>query len=133
MVGHRPAVRNGRRTAEAKCSDQLHRRKSFGSDLTTAPAAFNADKRIPLNLGGSVVETPTGMGPDATIEQWEAVDPVEGEATLPEPEPAKIGDYFYSDGNYSTELDPKKMVLGLVLAVRFSLTPLLTTFLRSSA
>lgn len=87
---------------------------SLESDLTTELAAFNADKRTPLALGGRMVETPTGMGFDATIEQWEEVDPVEGDATLPEPEPARIGDFFYSDGSYSTELDPKKTVIGIV-------------------
>ena len=40
------------------------------SDLTTALAAFNADKRTPLTLGGSVVETPTGSGFGATITDW---------------------------------------------------------------
>nr|WP_234367857.1 FimB/Mfa2 family fimbrial subunit [Parabacteroides pacaensis] len=42
------------------------------SDLTTALAAFNADKRTPLTLGGSVVETPTGAGFSATITDWTA-------------------------------------------------------------
>lgn len=42
------------------------------SDLTTALAAFNADKRTPLTLGGSVVETPTGSGVGATITDWTA-------------------------------------------------------------
>ena len=40
------------------------------SDLTTALAEFNADKRTPLTLGGSVVETPTGSGFGATITDW---------------------------------------------------------------
>lgn len=43
------------------------------SDLTTALAAFNADKRKPLTLGGSVVETPTGAGFSATITGWTPV------------------------------------------------------------
>ena len=43
------------------------------SDLTTALAAFNADKRTPLTLGGSVVETPTGAGFSATITGWTPV------------------------------------------------------------
>lgn len=40
------------------------------SDLTTALATFNADKRTPLTLGGRVVETPTGAGFTATIDDW---------------------------------------------------------------
>lgn len=82
------------------------------SDLTEALAAFNDDKRTPLTLGGRMVETPSGMGFEATIEGWEVVDPVEGDATLPVP--ARIGDFFYSDGSYSTELDPTKTVIGIV-------------------
>lgn len=46
---------------------------TFTSDLTTALAAFNADKRTPLTLGGSVVETPTGAGFSATITDWTPV------------------------------------------------------------
>lgn len=43
------------------------------SDLTTQLAAFNADKRTPMTLGGSVVETPTEAGFGATITDWETV------------------------------------------------------------
>lgn len=42
------------------------------SDLTAQLATFNADKRTPLTLGGSVVETPTGAGFGATISDWTA-------------------------------------------------------------
>lgn len=42
------------------------------SDLTTALATFNADKCKPLTLGGTVVETPTGAGFEATITDWTA-------------------------------------------------------------
>lgn len=100
--------------AEIAFTDNTPQSVTLDSDLTSALAAFNADKREPLALGGRMVETPTGIGFDATIEQWEAVEPVEGEAMLPEPKPVKIGDYFYSDGSYSTELDPKKTVIGIV-------------------
>lgn len=40
------------------------------SDLTTVLAAFNADKRTPLMLGGEIVETPTGAGFEASISDW---------------------------------------------------------------
>lgn len=43
------------------------------SDLTTPLADFNDDKRTPLTLGGSVVETPTGAGFSATITDWAPV------------------------------------------------------------
>lgn len=42
------------------------------SDLTTALAAFNTNKRTPLTLDGTVVETPTGAGFGATIDDWTA-------------------------------------------------------------
>lgn len=45
---------------------------NLDSDLTTALTTFNADKRTPLTLGGSVVETPTGAGFGATIDDWTA-------------------------------------------------------------
>lgn len=55
----------------------------------------------------------TGVEVSSTIEPWDdSEDPIEGDATLPAP--AKIGDYFYSDGTYSTELDPEKTVIGIV-------------------
>lgn len=49
------------------------------SDLTTALAAFNADKRSPLSLGGKVVETPTGAEFTATIIDWEPGNGPNGE------------------------------------------------------
>lgn len=42
----------------------------LSSDLTTELAAFNADKRTPLTLGGKIVETPTEAGFGATITDW---------------------------------------------------------------
>lgn len=47
---------------------------TLDSDLTTELAAFNADKRKPLTLGGKVVETPTGAEFGATITDWKPVD-----------------------------------------------------------
>lgn len=51
------------------------------SDLSTELATFNADKATPRTLGGTVVETPTGVGFGATITDWETVmrDPVVAE------------------------------------------------------
>lgn len=43
---------------------------TLDSDLGTELAAFNADKRTPLTLGGRVVETPTTAGFGATINNW---------------------------------------------------------------
>ena len=41
------------------------------SDLTTALAQFNREKKQPFILGGSTVETPTETGFTATIKDWE--------------------------------------------------------------
>ena len=49
------------------------------SDLTTELAAFNADKRQPLTLGGKVVETPTGADFSATITDWTPGNGEDGE------------------------------------------------------
>ena len=49
------------------------------SDLTAALADFNADKTVPLTLGGTIAETPTEAGVEATITDWKTIkgDPVE--------------------------------------------------------
>ena len=47
---------------------------SLESDLTAALADFNADKTVPLTLGGTIAETPTEAGFTATIGDWEEVD-----------------------------------------------------------
>ncbi len=44
------------------------------SDLTSALAGFNDDKKTPLTLGGTAVETPTGTGFSATITGWTTVN-----------------------------------------------------------
>jgi hypothetical protein len=44
------------------------------SDLSAALANFNADKKTPLTLGGTTVETPTGAGFTVTINGWTPVD-----------------------------------------------------------
>lgn len=43
---------------------------TLDSDLSADLSAFNTDKKTPLTLGGSVVETPTGAGFMATITNW---------------------------------------------------------------
>lgn len=59
--------------AQIYFTDDNPKMVALESDLTTALAAFNADKRTPLTLGGSVVETPTGAGIMANITDWKAV------------------------------------------------------------
>ena len=56
----------------------------------------------------------TGLSVESTIEPWDgSEEEIEGDATLPPP-PAKVGDYFYEDGTFSTALDPAKTVIGIV-------------------
>ena len=55
----------------------------------------------------------TELSVDSTIEPWDDSEgETEGNATPPVP--AKVGDFFYSDGTYSTTLDPAKTVIGIV-------------------
>lgn len=61
-----------RLTATLRYADDNPKATTLDSDLTTALAAFNADKRTPLTLGGPMVETPTGAGFGATITNWTA-------------------------------------------------------------
>ena len=44
------------------------------SDLTAVLADFNADKTVPLTLGGTIAETPTEAGVEAGIMDWEKID-----------------------------------------------------------
>lgn len=62
-------------------TDDIPESVTLNSDLTTALASFNADKRTPLNLGGKIVETPTEANFKATITDWTVVnrDPVVAE------------------------------------------------------
>ena len=47
---------------------------SLESDLTAALADFNADKTVPLTLGGTIAETPVEAGVEAGITGWEKID-----------------------------------------------------------
>ena len=44
------------------------------SDLTEALADFNADRTVPLTLGGTIADTPTEAGVEAGITGWEKID-----------------------------------------------------------
>ena len=44
------------------------------SDLSAALADFNADKTVPLTLGGTIAKTPTEAGVEAGITDWEKID-----------------------------------------------------------
>ena len=47
---------------------------SLESDLTAALVDFNADKTVPLTLGGTIAETPGEAGFTGEITDWETVD-----------------------------------------------------------
>ena len=86
---------------------------SGGVLVYTFPAdkAFESGKRhvytVTLRL--------TGVEVESTIEPWDdSEEPIDGDATLPRPLFAQIGDYYYSDGTFSTDLDPDKTVIGIV-------------------
>lgn len=62
-----------------------------------------------------VTLTRAGLSVDSSVIPWDDTEePEKGEAR-----PllvAKVGDYFYSDGTFSTDLDPKKEVIGIVFS-----------------
>ena len=78
MVGYRTAAGCSGRATEAKRQNPLYRRHptpvTLDSDLSTALAAFNTDKHMPVTLDGAVVETPTGAVLSATITDWNPVN-----------------------------------------------------------
>lgn len=57
-------------TAQIRFTGNSPQPVTLTSDLTTELATFNADKTKPLALGGTVAETPTGAGFNATINDW---------------------------------------------------------------
>lgn len=52
----------------------------------------------------------------SSIENWEDGTTEEGGASFPLP-PAKVGDYYYSDGTYSSDLNSEKTPIGIVFYV----------------
>ena len=63
-----------RLTATLTYSDGNPADTGLESDLTEALADFNADKTVPLTLGGTIAETPTEAGVEAGITDWEKID-----------------------------------------------------------
>ena len=61
-------------TATLTYSDGNPADTGLESDLTAALADFNADKTVPLTLGGTIAETPTEAGVEAGITDWEKID-----------------------------------------------------------
>lgn len=47
---------------------------TFESDLSQALSDFNGRKTVPLNLGGSMITTPSQAGVTATIKDWRQLD-----------------------------------------------------------
>lgn len=76
-----------------------------------SPGAFASGNAYTFNI----VVKKTGMTvTGSTITDWTAGGEFNGEATMP---PAKVGDYFYSDGTYSTALDASKTCIGIVFHI----------------
>ena len=61
-------------TATLTYADGNPQPTALESDLSTALADFNADKTVPLTLGGTIAETPTEAGVEAGITGWETID-----------------------------------------------------------
>lgn len=83
-----------------------------GSELQyTFPAgkAFESGKKHVYN----VKLTLTGIEVESSIEPWDTSEgTTAGETSLSQA--VRIGDYFYSDGTFSTDRDPGKTVIGIV-------------------
>lgn len=71
--------------------------------------AFESGKKHIYN----VKLTLTGIKVESSIEPWDTSEGATGGETALSPA-ARIGDYFYSDGTFSTDLDPDKTVIGIV-------------------
>ena len=72
-------------------------------------------KLVVKDASGKVLQTLTKSG-EFTFKANTIYNLGEIEAA-PAAEPAKVGDYFYSDGTYSTELDSNKDIVGVVFYV----------------
>lgn len=64
----------------------------------------------------TITVSKTGMTVSGcTITDWTIGDDLSGDATMPQPPtPARKGDFFYSDGTYSSTLDASKTCIGIV-------------------
>ena len=71
--------------------------------------AFESGKKHIYN----VKLTLTGIKVESSIEPWDTSEGATGGETTLSPA-ARIGDYFYSDGTFSTDLDPDKTVIGII-------------------
>lgn len=69
-------------TLEIKFKDDNPKPVTIESDLSVALAGFNDDKRTPLTLGGTLVQTPTEVGFAATITGWNDGGSINGDATV---------------------------------------------------
>ncbi|WP_455673552.1 FimB/Mfa2 family fimbrial subunit [Phocaeicola sp.] len=59
--------------AQIRFADNRPTPVTLDSDLSADLAAFNTDKKMPLTLGGTLVETPTEAGFTTTIKDWKPV------------------------------------------------------------
>ena len=81
-------------TGEIRYADGNPTPTTLKSDLTEALKEFNAKKSKPLTLGGTLVETPEGIGMGCTIGGWE---PGQGESGAAE----DLGYSIQEDGTYT--------------------------------
>ena len=69
---------------------------------------------VTVDMDGNLTAGETGRAKIyAMAEQQQAVCLV----TVTQPNPAQVGDYYYSDGTYTAELNPKKQCIGIVFRV----------------
>lgn len=101
-----PQATGGRVKISATVGGQTY---SCNLNIAELKAGMDYDISIRVSKTGLTV---TGC----TIADWGNGGSFSGDATMPKPEP-NVGDYYYSDGTYTTALDPSKQVIGIVFYV----------------
>lgn len=84
-----------------------------GTDCKVAWASSDG-RVVTVDENGNLTAGQTGQAQIyAMAEDKQAVCQV----SVTRPAPAQVGDYYYSDGTYSAELNPKKLCIGIVFQV----------------
>lgn len=103
-----------------------------GIELTFTGSVTLNDRSIPANIplkrnnwvraaGNLITAAVTGYDPAVTLSVDMTTDWVNQDATdIPDIVEAKVGDYYYSDGTWSTTLDENKTCIGIVFQTDLS-------------
>lgn len=84
------------------------------SNMTTPPFISSDGSVVTVDSRGNLVAGEVG---DAEVYAIADTRQAVCKVTVTLPEPASVGDYYYSDGTYSSELNPSKECIGVVFHV----------------